>query len=709
MTDTLPHSIDVARCYYDQREYLAQDAALLETLIATVNSPNELTSAQWAQWYSVTLGFRPDLIVELGRGRGNSTALFCQAASRLGATRIVSLCNTRCWEDETLPRLRSVVPAGWFDALDARTIDILDVDYEALVKGSQRVLVLWDAHGFEIAEIVLGRIMPLISDRPHLVLMHDISDTRYANAPRSYEGRPLWKSSSWDNGAGKASARVNIGWMNSVQDQVVAVADFAARNDIEIGSADHEYVRFFRAHPAYAAEMTRLVGESFFSTAAHWAFLSLAGRQPPFHFPAVARTSDAEIRAKEVARYYYDQRAGIARDAGLLETLIATVNAPNDLTAAQWAQWYSVALGFRPDLIVELGRSKGNSTALFCQAAQRLGGTRVVSLCNSRDWVDETLPKLRSVVPAGWFDPLDARITDIIDVDFEAVLNGSQRVLVLWDAHGFEIAEIVLGRILPLVGDRPHLVLMHDISDNRYAAVSRSYEDQPIWKGSTWDTGTGKSSARVNIGWMSSVQDQVIAVADFAARNEIEIGSADHEYARFFGARPGYADEMTGLLGPRLFSTSAHWAFLSLAGRQPPLHFPGVSRRFRHQSMVEIRDIHPRPWFGRSRPLPRVVETSSVPWAYASVMAVRSRREPPSDAQRSLRLRVQVDEAPVGIGLLSADRSTFLQSRRLLPAIQPETVWLAIDDPATAGPLVVHTWDEPRSGTVRIDEISMVW
>ncbi len=99
----------------------------------------------------------------------------------------------------------------------------------------------------------------------------------------------------------------------------------------------------------------------------------------------------------------------IAEDAGILNALIDATRAGHDLTPCQWAQWYSVALGFRPDLIVELGRAKGNSTALFCQAASRLGGTRVVSLCNSRDWVDDTLPRLRTVVPAGWFDPLDAR------------------------------------------------------------------------------------------------------------------------------------------------------------------------------------------------------------------------------------------------------------------------------------------------------------
>ena len=411
----------------------------------------------------------------------------------------------------------------------------------------------------------------------------------------------------------------------------------------------------------------------------------------------------------DVAGYYYEQRHRIVEDAGILNTLIEATRAEHDLTTQQWAQWYSVALGFQPDLIVELGRSKGNSTALFCQAAWRLGGTRVVSLCNSRDWVDETLPRLRPVVPAAWFDALDARIGDILDVDYETVVQGAQRVLLLWDAHGFEIAEIVLGRILPLIADRPHLVLMHDISDNRYAGVSRSYDGQPLWKGSTWDKGTGRSTNRVNIGWMTSLQDQVIAVADFATRNDIEIGSADHEYARFLYERAGGEDEMRRVLGDRFFSPLAHWAFFSLTGRQPPFHFPAVQHRFRHRVEVDLRDIHPKRWFGASRPAPRLIETSSVPWAYASVIAVKPRREPPAGVQRSLRLRIQVEEAAVGVGLLNRDRSAFLQSRRLVPEVDPQTIWLSIDDPAMMGPLVVHTWDVPTPGRARIDEITMVW
>jgi hypothetical protein len=436
----------------------------------------------------------------------------------------------------------------------------------------------------------------------------------------------------------------------------------------------------------------------------------VAVKAQPRPFQQVPGRDVLNDRAPEfdIARYYYEQRAQIAEDAAFLKTLGTAINAEYDLTPAQWAQWYAVALGFRPDLIVELGRSKGNSTALFCQAAWRLGRTAVKSLCNSKDWTDESLSKITPLVPARWLDALDARVTDIRDVDYEALFTGSQRVLLLWDAHGFEIAEVVLGRILPLLATRSHLVLMHDISDNRYAAVPRSYADQPLWKGSTWNAGTGRSSAFVNIGWMTSLQDQVIAIADFAVRNDLEIGSADHEYAQFFGAHPESAAEMQRSLG-EFFSDSAHWAFFSLTGKEPPFHFPAVQRRFRHYCGVVIRDIHPPRWFRRPVPLPRIIQTSSTRWEYASVMEWRPATEIPAGVPRSLRIRVQVDGAPAGVGLLSADRSVFVASERVLAGDHPQTVFLRIDPLSPNGPLVVHTWDVPQPARVRIEDISLVW
>jgi hypothetical protein len=411
----------------------------------------------------------------------------------------------------------------------------------------------------------------------------------------------------------------------------------------------------------------------------------------------------------DLAGAYYEQRHAISEDRDLLRALIGATRAARDLTPPQWAQWYSVALGFRPDLIVELGRAKGNSTALFCQAASRLRGTRVVSLCNSKDWDTESLPRVKKVVPAGWLDPLDARTTDILDVDYEQLFAGAARVLLLWDAHGFEIAETVFGRILPLIADRAHLVLMHDISDNRYVALPRSYDGQPVWKGSTWNKGTGTSLARVNIGWMNSLQDQVIVVADFAARNDIEIGSADHEYAEYFGSRPQHADEMRRLLGDEFFSVSAQYAFLSLAGKKGPFCYPAVQRRFHHQCAADLRDVYPKHWWPQSKALPRTILTGPVAWIYAAIVECSPRERIDGGASPSLMVRLQVLDAAAGVGLLNADGSAFVESRRILPGIESQSVFLPVADLRAPSQFVVHTWDVPESARVRLEDIEYVW
>ena len=403
----------------------------------------------------------------------------------------------------------------------------------------------------------------------------------------------------------------------------------------------------------------------------------------------------------DVARYYFDQRLRIEADAALLRQLIEAVHWTNDLGPAQWAQWYSVALGFAPDLIIELGRGYGNSTALFGQAAWRLGRTKIVSLCQSGEWASIVAPRIARIVEPGWFENIDARRADILSADYAEIIADHQRVLVLWDAHGFDIAELVLGEILPRLLDRQHLLLMHDISDNRYAVVPRSYGGGPLWKGSSWQQRTGAWNTRVNIGWMNSIQDQVIALADFAARNDVEIGSADHEYARFFAANPAHAVEMRQRLGDELFAVIGHWAFLSLTGKTGPFHCPGMSGWRTATNRCDIvTDQLPR--------RPATITTDAVPWAYAATSAWRPSTNPPPNTPAWIRCRLRVEGGAIGISLLTPDDSAFVQSQ-VVSSTGPASVLLPVPDLAQRGRLVLHTWDAPVSARVQIDDLSLVW
>src|SRR5258708_22345799 len=99
---------------------------------------------------------------------------------------------------------------------------------------------------------------------------------------------------------------------------------------------------------------------------------------------------------------------------------------------------------------------------------------------------------------------------------------------------------------------------------------------------------------------MDSCQDQVIAIADFASRNGIEVGSADHEFHRFF-ADESKRQAMLDAIGPDLFSTTAHWAFLRLPRDGRALYFPSAPAKSR---------VRPRSLWNAARVLHRVLNLS---------------------------------------------------------------------------------------------------
>jgi hypothetical protein len=271
------------------------------------------------------------------------------------------------------------------------------------------------------------------------------------------------------------------------------------------------------------------------------------------------------------AQAYWKQRRALCASADRIRALSAAVDHAIDCHPYQFAQLVSAALEFEPDVILELGRGKGNSTCAFTEASYQKGGSiRVVSICNSPDWRIGTAPRLRPIVPASWFTPVDAHEGDILTFDFAKVLVGARRVLLFWDAHGFAVAECVLGGILPLLAPLEHVVIMHDLSDSRYGAPEQmSYGPHGLWKGNNWE------GPRLKIGFIDSAVEQSIAALDFTTRNRLSLDSADHSIRSTF--TEGMREEMATMLGD-LFSLQAHWFYFTLNEQPGPYTFPRFER-----------------------------------------------------------------------------------------------------------------------------------
>lgn len=271
------------------------------------------------------------------------------------------------------------------------------------------------------------------------------------------------------------------------------------------------------------------------------------------------------------AQALWNQRAVLAARRPRLQTLLQAVGRPTDLCPFQWSQLLAYALEFKPDLIIELGRGHGNSTCCFleaCDILQPAHPCRLHSFCLGDDWFRFARPRLAALSDEAWFEAGRFHWSNICTQDFTTTVADSQRTLVFWDAHGFDVAAAVLGHLLPLLESRSHVVIMHDLTDTRYCFQPNDYETYGLW------SGANAADSGFWLGHIFSRVAQAISIVDFTTRNQLPFHSADESMHTEIGADTQRADELHRLLGDDFFSLQAHWFWFSLNEATRPLTFP---------------------------------------------------------------------------------------------------------------------------------------
>jgi hypothetical protein len=162
--------------------YSEEGKRRLSPLYPCVNRPVDFSFGDWLMLFSLTLQFRPELIVEVGRGSGNSTCVFLEAAAELNCP-VVSFDRTitgRSWR-ATERRVRAIKGSEWFRRGQIIKKDFTKVDpRKAVPDEAGRTLFFWDAHGKgkDLGHFMIRRIFPRLQTRPNLIIVHDITDLR---------------------------------------------------------------------------------------------------------------------------------------------------------------------------------------------------------------------------------------------------------------------------------------------------------------------------------------------------------------------------------------------------------------------------------------------------------------------------------------------------------------------------------------------------
>jgi len=237
--------IDFASTLWKRKNELIDAREILFKLYNTVNRRLTLTFQQWIQLYTMTREFSPDLIIELGRGYGNSTCVFTEAVNRNHKGHIISIGydSQNVWKTVTVPELKKFVSSKWFDKLQVMEQDIMKIDFTEIIDKSERVLLFWDAHGYELSQYILANIFPHLQNKEHLIIIDDVFDVNCwpkNQKPFSYTNFPY-------------SVQINnLIWEFS---EFVRIIDFISRNGILYDTPCSSLTKFYETSPELEMEM----------------------------------------------------------------------------------------------------------------------------------------------------------------------------------------------------------------------------------------------------------------------------------------------------------------------------------------------------------------------------------------------------------------------------------------------------------------------
>jgi len=347
-----------------------------------------------------------------------------------------------------------------------------------------------------------------------------------------------------------------------------------------------------------------------------------------------------------------------------IELLIKCVNSPNELNTSQWIQIMAFLLEFKPDLILELGRGYGNSTCVFIEVCHLLSSIEcnITSICQSLEWNQRTVPCIKRSLGDQWFKPLNAITTDIRDFDYDILFSGKKRIVIFWDAHGFEVAETVLGKILPLIKDKPHLVIMHDISDTRYNGDGvRYYGENGLWKGKNNCTGP-----RVHLGHINSCVEQSVAIVDFCSRNMLTLHSSDESYHTEISDENW--EKLIDALGNDYVSKNGHWFWFTLNEAAVEITFPKViaHNRSREKQIPGVINLNIVELASKNAKIEKIqdglkIRTPVEPWAYAAFFPINKKGSEKNSL--TAEIEVQVIDGVISVGFLSSDDKKIIDEK----------------------------------------------
>jgi FkbM family methyltransferase len=257
---------------WEQREVLTQALPRLERWREVLDDRcfEEFSPHQWVLLWAVIWDFQPDLVLQIGRGSGVMALAVQEAMLSIEGGHFVTVSTDDKLERFLLPKISPHLSDSWYEGFSLHVREPRTLPYERLLRGKERVLILWVSPEERDAELVMSSLLPAVAERSHLLALMNSGDLRFQSKEKSAE------QASRKRGQERL---LHLGHLCAPVAVATEILDFTTRNELVLDSGSQEILDFCDHYKLRSRELQERLGEPWFLRAGNWWWLSLS-RQP---------------------------------------------------------------------------------------------------------------------------------------------------------------------------------------------------------------------------------------------------------------------------------------------------------------------------------------------------------------------------------------------------------------------------------------------
>ncbi len=156
------------------RRLFEKQKAFLQDLCERLDAANDFPFDDWEILFHLLENYNPSLILEVGRGAGNTTCVFLDYCHRHSHARLISVDLYDNWHQHSA----GLLPQAILEKAEPHALlhqDFADFNCHTVTGGQwDKLFIFWDLSDRDATERLVSKMLPPLANRDVIVAVHDV-------------------------------------------------------------------------------------------------------------------------------------------------------------------------------------------------------------------------------------------------------------------------------------------------------------------------------------------------------------------------------------------------------------------------------------------------------------------------------------------------------------------------------------------------------